>query len=278
MDLSREIFPYLLAWIPALGYFLWRYLKRPETSVGLIPVFLFNMWMYYWIAGLSHYFAAGGARERRQGTGRDRGMHDRLIYVRYRRFDIQQTAGEIRRLALATRARNSRSQPSRSVRYQRICLPTGARAHHGRLPGLNALTAVGGGLVMVGLVIGAWKAWFMGGRRALYRWLGICAMMPLVTVVGSGFLGAGSLTLITVIIFITRFFRPRWILVAGFFIGAFIGMSVDATYTRDKTEIRGMIWGRAGLSDRVERILLTVSTIEWFTPAISLISNISTTV
>jgi len=107
----------------------------------------------------------------------------------------------------------------------------------------------------------------MGGRRALYRWLGVCAMMPLVTVVGSGFLGAGSLTLITVTIFITRFFRPRWMLVAGFFIGAFIGMSVYVTYTRDKTAIRGVVWGGASLSDRVDRILLTVSTVEWFTPS-----------
>lgn len=140
-----------------------------------------------------------------------------------------------------------------------VISPLGAR-----LPSLQALVATGSTVTLIALSLKCWNGWQRGEPAALWRWLGASSLMPIVTVVTQGFLGYGFAAMVTIFSFVASFFRPRWKVVVAGLVLAYLGLSVYVTYMRDREDIRAVVWGGKGLSDRVDQLRGTFAEMEWF--------------
>jgi len=98
----------------------------------------------------------------------------------------------------------------------------------------------------------------------LGRWLVVTLCLPLLTIVSQGFIGYGMAAATAVLAFIANFYRPRWrVLVGGLLLG-YVGVCLYVTYMRDRTEIRDVVWTGQPVLARVERVWITLSSIETF--------------
>jgi hypothetical protein len=134
----------------------------------------------------------------------------------------------------------------------------------GRISGLNFLPAVGSQLVIVGCCLACWQAWHARGRAALLRTLAPTLVIPMVTIVMQGFLGFGVIAISIILFFCAQFFRPRWLLVAGFLVAGYAGLCFYTSYMRDRNMIRASVSGGDSLSKRLEMVSRTTSNIEAF--------------
>ncbi len=136
----------------------------------------------------------------------------------------------------------------------------------GRLPSATALVSTGSTLAVVAIGLKCWNGWTKNTPAVLWTWLAATATLPLVTVLGQGFLGYGFAAMLTVFAFVASFYRPRWkVLVLASVLG-FLGLSVYVNYMRDRREIRAVVWSGASMQDRLDQLQTTFATAEWFDP------------
>jgi hypothetical protein len=111
-------------------------------------------------------------------------------------------------------------------------------------------------------------AWHRHGKAGLLHTLPQTLAIPMVTVVGQGFMSYGVLAVSTIMLFVAQFFRPRWILIAGGLVSAYLGLTVYVSYMRDRDEIRGVVWYSEdkSLTTRLQTGWHTVSTLDSFNP------------
>lgn len=136
----------------------------------------------------------------------------------------------------------------------------------GRIPTVGALLVSGQQFIVAGLCLGCWGAW-RGGRAG--RVVGLLALalgLPLVTIVGQGFMGYGAAAASVVFVFAAALLRPRWKVAIVYLVVAYVALSFYVSYMRDRAEIREVVWGGRSLLERVERLTETVATFEWFDP------------
>ena len=137
----------------------------------------------------------------------------------------------------------------------------------GRVPTVAAFVNSGWSLMTAGLCLACWKAWNLQGRRNLMRWLLFAISFPFITTLRMGFLGTGSVSLITCLVFVSSFYRPRWKVVVAGTLAIYLGLSLFVTYLRDRTELRGVIWlDEAPFSQRLEKFGETLKNFEFFDP------------
>jgi hypothetical protein len=134
----------------------------------------------------------------------------------------------------------------------------------GRLPSVTALVSTGSTLGVVAVGLKCWNAWSEKRWSRLWLWLAATTLLPLVTVLGQGFLGYGFAAMLTVFAFVASFYRPRWHVVAAGLVLAYLGLSVYVTYMRDRGDIRAVVWTGAGVGERVEQLTDTFRNTEWF--------------
>jgi hypothetical protein len=135
-----------------------------------------------------------------------------------------------------------------------------------RLPSGSAIVAAGSTLGVVAIGLKCWNAWADKRWTTLWLWLAGTMTMPLITVVGQGFLGYGFAAMLSVMAFVASFYRPRWQVVAAGSLLLYLGLSVYVTYMRDRDDIRDIVWAGASVEDRFGQLQYTASTAEWFDP------------
>lgn len=135
-----------------------------------------------------------------------------------------------------------------------------------RLPTLGAVVAAGQQLLVVGLCLKCWWAWQAGRAGRLAAWLGVTLLLPVFTIVHTGFLSYGAVAALIVFVFVGSFYRPRRKVVAVALVIVYAGLSFYVSYMRDRPEIRETVWGGRPLEERIERVIATVGGIEWFDP------------
>jgi hypothetical protein len=65
---------------------------------------------------------------------------------------------------------------------------------------------------------------------------------------------------------VAAFYGPRVkVIVLGAAV-AYLGLSIYVTYMRDRADIREVVWSGSSLSDRMSRVMATLSDTEWFDP------------
>jgi len=136
----------------------------------------------------------------------------------------------------------------------------------GRLPSATAIVSTGSTLAIVAVCLKCWNAVRTGRRTTLWLWLAATATLPIVTVVGQGFLGYGLAAMLTVFAFVASFYRPRWrVVLLGMFVG-YLGLSVYVTYMRDRADIREVVWSGGAMEDRMAQLRSTLTNVELFNP------------
>jgi hypothetical protein len=129
---------------------------------------------------------------------------------------------------------------------------------------LTALAAAGSTLAVVAIGLLCWNAFHAGRRRAFALFLASSLLLPVMTVLGQGFLGYGFAGMLTVFAFVASFYTPRWRIPLVAILLGYVGLSVYVTYMRDRGEIRAVVWGGANVHSRLAQAGDTFSDFEWF--------------
>lgn len=136
----------------------------------------------------------------------------------------------------------------------------------GGIPTVAALISAGWNLTVVGIGLACWKAMRLNKTKDLRRWL-LCAMaLPFFTIVSQGFLGYGVVALLAIFSLIATFYRRRVKLIVITVFVAYLGLSFYCAYMRDRIMIREVVWGGGGVVARVESVVGTLGSVEWFNP------------
>jgi len=240
-----------------------------RSSVGLVFTYIMSFGAIHWLAAsmylLPWYSDRGedlvaiGLREATIATVALAIGTEIVAWLLHRRGELGSPRQPFREVALDPVAVNT--YLFAGVLLYGVISPLGSR-----ISGLQALVATGSTIIVVALSLKCWNGWQAGKSNLLWRWVGVSSLMPIVTVVTQGFLGYGFAATVTILAFVGSFFRPRWrVVVAGMAL-AYLGLSVYVTYMRDRNEIRAVVWGGKGLTDRVDQLSTTFKNMEWFDP------------
>ena len=136
----------------------------------------------------------------------------------------------------------------------------------GTLPSASAIISTGPQLVVAGLVLSCWMAWRERKPFKIAGWLALSLLLPITTVLTSGFLGYGIVAILTVVTFVIGLVSSPWKIVVGGTALTYLGLSLFVSYMRDRNDIRQSVWGEESYEDRANRVSETLSTFEWFDP------------
>ena len=134
----------------------------------------------------------------------------------------------------------------------------------GRIPSATAIVSTASTLAVAAIGLKCWNAWQLRHWGVLSVWLLSTIALPLVTVIGQGFLGYGFAAMLTIFSFVAAFQRLRWFTIVASVVLAYLGMSIYVTYMRDRNDIRDVVWAGADVSDRVSQLQGTIASSEWF--------------
>jgi hypothetical protein len=136
----------------------------------------------------------------------------------------------------------------------------------GRVASATALAATGPMILVIGISLLAWNAYYGGRRGLLWTALASTLALPIITVVGQGFLGYGFAAMLTLFAFVASFYRPRWQVVVLSLLFTYLGLSTYVTYMRDRRDIRAVVWAGGAMGARVAQFEETFTAFEWFDP------------
>jgi hypothetical protein len=157
-------------------------------------------------------------------------------------------------------------------RYTTLLLASGALGWLAELTPLNGLPSVTSvisaakQLLIAGICLKCWLAWHEGDRKRLFKWLCLGLAFPLYTTIVSGFLGYGIVFLMTTLIFVGAFFRPRIPLVAGASIALVFAVGFFASYLDNRQMLRDAVWGDQPLEARIEAVQTMIASMGPFDP------------
>ncbi len=134
----------------------------------------------------------------------------------------------------------------------------------GTLPSASAIISTGPQLVVAGLVLLCWRAWRERKPMRVAGWMAVSLLLPITTVLTSGFLGYGIVAILTVMTFAIGLVSSPWKVLAGGTALTYLGLSLFVSYMRDRSEIRKSVWGEESYENRLSRVSETMSTFEWF--------------
>lgn len=135
------------------------------------------------------------------------------------------------------------------------------------IPSIRTLAYSGWSLVIAGMCLGCWQAWSKGSRRALAGWLLASLSLPAFMLVSEGFLSYGNAAITVIVMFVVRFYRPRWVVAVTGLLAIYFGLSFFVTYFRDRDELRAVMWYREGGASNSGEILRSMLTrFELFDP------------
>lgn len=134
----------------------------------------------------------------------------------------------------------------------------------GGIPSIVSILSSGLSLVVTGLGLSLWNAWWNKDFKTFHKTLLLgCLGLPFATLMGQGFLSFGTTAVLALVAFIASFYRPRWKVLIFGILFIFMALSSYVTYIRDRKIIRQVVWSKAPFSDRIHQLYLTVSTFEW---------------
>jgi hypothetical protein len=262
MDNSAFI-PGLCIWLVALAFLVYQTWR--QSSSGLMLSYCFQLWMLYWLGGFIHALPwVNLPNADTSFLGFQQSTYGLLAFTvgasllgpRLGRWIVARRGTQVR----AADPRLARSYVIFGLVSYGVLAPT-----VGRIAGLNWLPAIGSQFVVVGCCLACWQAWHSGGTMALLRTIAPAAALPMVTIIASGFLGFGMMALSVIMFFSAGFFRPRWLLIVGFLVTGYIGLSFYTSYMRDRNAIRSSVWGGESLTQRLDVLSRTVSNLDFFT-------------
>jgi hypothetical protein len=266
IDLEYEF--YLVLWLAAPVLLLMLYTRRGTPGGFLVYTYLLGVITSHWFGALAHASP--------WSTFAD--STDTIIGFRYSSYAlIALVAGTM----LIERFRSVRwprfeiaHQRSELVDLQRIALklflPIGIGSWIATftplasLPSADAVLSVGKQCLLLGVCFLCWSTWHLGQKRRFTMFLLLSGMLPIVTVISSGFIGYGIVMVTTVLAFVAAFYRPRWRLLVGLVLILYGGVSLWVTYAARRNDIRASVWGGESAVSTLNKLITTLSEFEPF--------------
>jgi hypothetical protein len=134
------------------------------------------------------------------------------------------------------------------------------------LPSVTSVISAAKQLLIAGICLKCWLAWHERDRKRLFKWLCAGLAFPVYSVLVTGFLGFGITFLMTILIFVGAFFRPRIPLVVGGSIALLVGIGFFASYLEHRETLRDAVWGNKSLDARIEAVQTMVTSMGPFDP------------
>jgi len=257
----------LVVWLGAVFAVAVFRARRKTAGAGLVLAYLINLWLIHWVASLI-YLVPGYVNNDPHlvELGFEQSVYGIVAFA----FGSLAFTPFLMSFGLLPRASGihdpDRNLPKAYIAFGVVSYLLMSSAL-GRAPTAQAIISTGQELVVVGLSLACWQAWKEHHTGKLIAWLAISLLMPFATIVTRGFIGYGAVAAFSVLVFVSIIVRSRLtVLVVGLVLG-YVGLSVYVSYMRDRGEIREVVWGGQPLKDRMERVLTTMSTFEWFDPS-----------
>jgi hypothetical protein len=134
------------------------------------------------------------------------------------------------------------------------------------VPSLSAVISAGKQGVVFAICLKCWLAWHRGDRPKFIAWLMLSSALPFVTTLSSGFLGYGIAMTLTILVFASTFYQPRWRLVGLNITVVYLGLTFFVAYAATRDTIREAVWGGERLETRIEAVLDMLGRIKFFDP------------
>ena len=132
------------------------------------------------------------------------------------------------------------------------------------IPSAGAIVGSVGSLIIIGICLRLWAARESSNTGRFWSTLGFLPILPLGTVVLGGFLGYGTVWVMTVLSFLftgAKRRAPYLLLAPAVF---FLGLSIFVNYWAARDDIRRLVWYQpAGLSERFQRMNVMFENFEW---------------
>jgi hypothetical protein len=238
---------------------------RSSRTVGLQFGYLANFWIIHWVSipvylvpwycGENASFTLLGARQSLYALT---GLTTAVLLVSY----LLHVRGK--------RAITGPVAPTR-ITYALLTLGFIFQVVTSRLKiasGFQGLLAGVGAFAVVGVVLNIWNSVVRREPRGVLKWLAVGLLFPFFTVINSGFLGFGILSLIPILFFALTWGQRKSLLVPvlGGLFAFYLGLSLFVTYMRDRTDIRRSVWGQESFSRRLDQLEDTFGNFEFFSP------------
>lgn len=258
---------WVTVWAIAAGIVLYQRWIRGHGA-GLLLGYVISFGAIHWLASLLYLMPS---HQGRNAVTTAYGMRMSALAMTALAVGIELTAYLRQRRAVAAPAiEDVQEAPVISPKAVRFFLITGLVLHvilfplARGIPSVEALVSTGSTLLVMAIGLCCWNAWQTYRSRTLWMWVIGSAIFPLFTVVTQGFLGYGMAAMLTILVFVTAFYQPRWhIIVLSLMLG-YLGLSVYVTYMRDRADIRSVVWGGSALDERLGQIAETLQGWEWF--------------
>lgn len=132
------------------------------------------------------------------------------------------------------------------------------------LPSLTSIIVNVTNLQILGIVVGVWQGIQSKDIRKITFWILLSSIIPFLTVTFGGFLGYGIASVMTIGLFlINRIKFQLWHIPV--IVGAlYLSMSLYITYIDGRIEIREVVWGDEGYSERLEVVNDQFQAWQWF--------------
>jgi hypothetical protein len=132
------------------------------------------------------------------------------------------------------------------------------------IPSAGAIAGSLGSLIIIGICLRLWAARESSNTGRFWSTLAFLPMLPLGTTVLGGFLGYGTTWVLTILSFLFSGAKRRapYLLLAPAVV--FLGLSIFVNYWAARNDIRRLVWYQpAGLSERLQRIVVMFDNFEW---------------
>jgi hypothetical protein len=268
VNTSSDLALWLAVWATAASAVVYCRLKRASVGTGLVPVYVFNLWLIHWLA-VCLYLIPGYE----------------YYNVDLVRLGFEQSTYGILAFAFGSLVltpflmKLRRVHEDRDVSYEvheklpAAYMIAGAASYVllssflGRVPTASALVSVGQQLFIIGLCLWFWMAWWKQDVRRSIICGAITLLLPFITIVSRGFIGYGAMAVMTILTFVVSFTRVSAKVLIAVLLFGYLGLSFYVSYMRDRGQIREVVWGGEPLQGRVTQVYQTVDTLEWFDPS-----------
>jgi energy-coupling factor transporter transmembrane protein EcfT len=135
------------------------------------------------------------------------------------------------------------------------------------IPSVGAFVASLSSLLVVGLSLRIWTAHRLGDPRKLLGAMCMLPLLPLITMVRSGFLGFGAYWILSVISFVFAQTKSRFRYFPLVPIVIYVGLSFFVNYMASRVELRRSVWfEQASISNRLDHVADIFRDFQWFRP------------
>lgn len=265
METNVNLDIWLVAWIVIVLIIFFRSTKKNIASVGLTITFAFMLTKQYWFGAFIYSLPwyEGGNK-----------YHTALGFVKASQALLAFAAGSIIfapfliRIFRFSWLKSKKYRPN--LKLPIIYIAMGyifyflLRPILVGKPSIRTFIYSGWNLMLAGLCLIIWKNWCIKNQKMIIFWLLFAGLAPLFTTIGLGFLGVGVMALMVVVIFTSRFYRPRWKIILGVIIIGHLGFSFYVNYMQARGEIREKISQGKPVSDRTGVVLKMFNNFEFF--------------